>query len=632
MAEHQYAQQPKKTDAITQKQTNPTQTAPKTQLPSSHPAAIIQRARINPKSLTHADVMQLQRTIGNRAVGKLLSEIGLIPSTVKPVQKQEISEEETCPSCVQRQEIPEEEEPLQGKMIKTIQRKEILEEEAPLQRKMIETIQRQEIPEEEELLQGKFEGDPEQETCSSCVQRQEIPEEEEPLQGKMADTVQCQEILEEEEPLQRKMIGTIQRQEIPEEEEPLQGKVAETIQRQEIPEEEEPLQTQRENNTGMPDNLKAGVENLSGIDMSDVRVHYNSNKPAEVGALAYTQGMDIHVAPGQEKHVPHETWHVVQQAQGRVKPTMQLKDVAVNDDKGLESEADLMGAEAAVGSQLLTSSWSSHNRLCSTKAIQIPSALSHSEKSIQMEECLTCGYDKGNKIKCPNCAGIEQNLQRLRRAGVNPSDRKHIRCVSPSGIRPHPQSEQNRMMGVTKTREGTFIISFSGPAGGMSNGDRLIQSEQGSNRRQELRLFRGGKTRMHERYSTYNCCEGSGVAIAGRLGLHPTQVAAYHSINGKRGPCQNCQEWVNEDGSYKGKSPIIHPDERNRSRSPSRHEHRHHHDERSRSRSPSRHGYGHRHDRDERSRSRSPSRHGYGHRHDRDERSRSRSPSRHQGR
>jgi hypothetical protein len=45
--------------------------------------------------------------------------------------------------------------------------------------------------------------------------------------------------------------------------------------------------------------------------------------------------------------LPHEAWHVVQQAQGRVKPTMQMKDgVPVNDDKGLEHEADVMGAKA----------------------------------------------------------------------------------------------------------------------------------------------------------------------------------------------------------------------------------------------------------------------------------------------
>ncbi|HEX3028806.1 MAG TPA: DUF4157 domain-containing protein, partial [Clostridia bacterium] len=177
-------------------------------------------------------------------------------------------------------------------------------------------------------------------------QRQEIPEEEEPLQGKMIESIQRQEIPEEEEPLQGKIIDTIQQQEIPEEEEPLQGKMAETIQCQEIPEEEEPLQTKRENNTGMPDSLRAGVENLSGIDMSDVRVHYNSSKPAEVGALAYTQGTNIHVAPGQERHLPHEAWHVVQQAQGRVRPTMQLKGLAANDDVGLEKEANIMGERA----------------------------------------------------------------------------------------------------------------------------------------------------------------------------------------------------------------------------------------------------------------------------------------------
>jgi len=115
------------------------------------------------------------------------------------------------------------------------------------------------------------------------------------------------------------------------------------VQRKEIPEEEEHLQMKKENNTGMPDSLKAGVESLSGIDMSDVRVYYNSPKPVEVGALAYTQGTDIHVAPGQERHLPHEAWHVVQQAQGRVRPTMQVKGVAVNDDVRLEMEAGMIG-------------------------------------------------------------------------------------------------------------------------------------------------------------------------------------------------------------------------------------------------------------------------------------------------
>ncbi|MFF2091015.1 DUF4157 domain-containing protein [Paenibacillus sp. NPDC058174] len=97
----------------------------------------------------------------------------------------------------------------------------------------------------------------------------------------------------------------------------------------------------------MPDQLKSGVEQLSGMSMDDVKVHYNSSKPSQLNALAYAQGSQIHVAPGQEKHLPHEAWHVVQQKQGRVKPTTQMGDVDVNDNPSLESEADRMGASAA---------------------------------------------------------------------------------------------------------------------------------------------------------------------------------------------------------------------------------------------------------------------------------------------
>lgn len=103
----------------------------------------------------------------------------------------------------------------------------------------------------------------------------------------------------------------------------------------------------RENNTGLPDNLKLGIENLSGYSMNDVKVHYNSDKPTQLQAHAYAQGTDIHLSSGQEKHLPHETWHVVQQKQRRVKPTLQMKgNININDDVGLEKEADAMGKEA----------------------------------------------------------------------------------------------------------------------------------------------------------------------------------------------------------------------------------------------------------------------------------------------
>lgn len=101
------------------------------------------------------------------------------------------------------------------------------------------------------------------------------------------------------------------------------------------------------NATGLPDSLKAGVEALSGVSLDGVKVHYRSAEPAQRQARAYAQGSEIHLAPGEERHLPHEAWHVAQQAQGRVKPTRQLKRaIPVNDDVQLEREADRMGDAA----------------------------------------------------------------------------------------------------------------------------------------------------------------------------------------------------------------------------------------------------------------------------------------------
>jgi len=115
---------------------------------------------------------------------------------------------------------------------------------------------------EEEMVQGKFDS----------VQR---AEEEELLQGKF-------------DPIQRV-----------EEEEMIQGKF-------------EPLQ-KKDNKTGLPDDLKSGMEGLSGHSLDHVKVHYNSSQPPSVQAHAYAQGADIHLGSAQEKHLPHELGHVVQQ-------------------------------------------------------------------------------------------------------------------------------------------------------------------------------------------------------------------------------------------------------------------------------------------------------------------------------
>lgn len=98
--------------------------------------------------------------------------------------------------------------------------------------------------------------------------------------------------------------------------------------------------------TGLPDRLRKGVEALSGFSLDGVRVHHNAEKPQQLEAHAYAQGSDIPIAPGQERHLPHEAWHVVQQAEGRVRPIAPLGGSPVNDDAGLEAVADAMGGRA----------------------------------------------------------------------------------------------------------------------------------------------------------------------------------------------------------------------------------------------------------------------------------------------
>lgn len=100
------------------------------------------------------------------------------------------------------------------------------------------------------------------------------------------------------------------------------------------------------NRTGLPDGLKSGIEALSGVSLDQVKVHYNSAEPATLRAHAYAQGSEIHLARGQERHLPHEAWHLVQQAQGRVAPSQQWRGMPVNNDPLLEREADRMGEAA----------------------------------------------------------------------------------------------------------------------------------------------------------------------------------------------------------------------------------------------------------------------------------------------
>lgn len=108
--------------------------------------------------------------------------------------------------------------------------------------------------------------------------------------------------------------------------------------------EQEPvrMETSRPNLTGIPTQMKLDFEQRSGLPFDDVRVHYNSDKPAQIQAWAYTQGKQIYVAPGQERHLPHELGHIVQQKLGKVRPTGFIHGLPVNDQPDLESGADAL--------------------------------------------------------------------------------------------------------------------------------------------------------------------------------------------------------------------------------------------------------------------------------------------------
>ncbi|PXY46806.1 eCIS core domain-containing protein [Flavobacterium hydrophilum] len=186
------------------------------------------------------------------------------------------------------------------------------------------------------------------------------------------------------------------------------------------------------NNTGLPDNLKSGIENLSGHAMDDVKVHYNSDKPAKLNAHAYAQGSEIHLASGQEKHLPHEAWHVVQQKQGRVKPTLQMKGkVNINDDKGLEKEADVMGGKAGTGiHQVKNKESKNQSSLENTTVQRIGEAL----PGAQTDPSLYLLIDHEEEGRAKNVAEWNQKVQEIQQLHVQNQQTLYAIINSPGDL------------------------------------------------------------------------------------------------------------------------------------------------------------------------------------------------------
>jgi hypothetical protein len=101
---------------------------------------------------------------------------------------------------------------------------------------------------------------------------------------------------------------------------------------------------------------RAPLERSFGRSFADVRVH-EDGVAEERGALAVTEGRDIHFAAGKlapespagRKLLAHELTHVVQQESAPATPQAQAKTAAADSGDALEREADDIGARAAAG-------------------------------------------------------------------------------------------------------------------------------------------------------------------------------------------------------------------------------------------------------------------------------------------
>ncbi|MGB1206180.1 MAG: eCIS core domain-containing protein [Chitinophagales bacterium] len=312
-----------------------------------------------------ATTSQLKRNeVDNNHQSLTFGNIPVLQNKKNILQKQNVKQEEEVQmkaNPLQKQEVEEEAQ----MKANPLQKQEVEEEEAQMK---ANPLQKQEVEEEEAQMKA------------NPLQKQEVEEEEAQMK---ANPLQKQEVKEEEAQMKA---NPLQKQEAEKEEE-AQMK-ANPLQKQEAEEEEaqmkaNPLQKQENKSStsnGLPTEVQMKMENSLGADFSNVNIHKDSKSATDVGALAYAQGNDVHFAPGQFKPntqagqelIGHELTHVVQQREGRVKPTTQAKGLPVNDDKSLEKEADDMGKMAAQGkfeSALISNKTNNQNKVIGQRKV-----------------------------------------------------------------------------------------------------------------------------------------------------------------------------------------------------------------------------------------------------------------------
>ncbi len=289
---HQHGQITQKSSSALQKRQQTTY-RPAPQAIATHPAKLIQRAKLNPISLNTDDVLTLQETIGNRAASRMLAgqratQVQAKLTIGEPGDKYEQEADRVASQVVKQLHTPATAESAQGQ---SVQRQDIDDEELQAKHE-ITALQRQDIDDDE--LQAK----------PSISHLQRVP---------LSPEVQREAMLEDDD-LQAKSI--LQRQEgvaVGEASTDLESSI------------------NRARGSGQP--LDAGLQQsmgqAMGADFSGVKVHTDAQSDQlnqSIQAKAFTTGQDMFFRQGEynpgsrggQELIAHELTHVVQQNGGTV--------------------------------------------------------------------------------------------------------------------------------------------------------------------------------------------------------------------------------------------------------------------------------------------------------------------------
>ncbi len=320
-----------------------------------------------------------------------------------------------------------------------------------------------------------------------------------------------------------------------------------------------PVQRKMDNTEGISEGVLQKMENSFGEDFSDVKLFTNSQSAQDLEALAYTQGNEIHFAPGEDPYsnkgqeiLGHELSHVIQQREDRVETTHQEQGQNINNNDHLEKEADTQGRKAAQGTKVERNPISTNNQQGRNSPVQKKNAPIQKYASLPTGATIvTINPDFGNiYAACANLAyriagGNANNINWARRIGTQLEGAMATNTLSPinmsfledNGInfnwnvsiawrindpRPIGDTQSGSVTrnsgGSTQSQvgSGTSTQDSAGATGGVSTGGHEgapgatggvsvgTQSGTSSSQQNQVTLNGGGSTTTTEQRQTYS--------------------------------------------------------------------------------------------------------------------------------